>query len=69
MNEGDAFADAEGETGIGVADASDKTGNPAGCGCRTVQTNEAALSPALLAFGAIALLGGRRLRRRSRAGR
>jgi uncharacterized repeat protein (TIGR01451 family)/MYXO-CTERM domain-containing protein len=41
-------------------------GSNAGCGCHTAVANEAGPSPALLTFAAIALLGGLRLRRRSR---
>ena len=54
--EGDASAD---------GGATAPSGNSGGCGCRTAQAREAGPSPALLAFGVLALLGGARLRRRS----
>jgi MYXO-CTERM domain-containing protein len=53
--------DAAGDGGAGS-----QSGNSGGCGCRTAQAREAGPSPALLAFGALALLGGVRLRRRTR---
>jgi len=67
--DGSTEGDAAGEGG-----ATSPSGNSGGCGCRTAQAREAGPSPALLAFGVLALLGGARLRRRAarstaRAGR
>jgi MYXO-CTERM domain-containing protein len=62
----DAATDGSTEGDVaGDGGASSQSGNSGGCGCRTAQAREAGPSPALLAFGALALLGGVRLRRRS----
>jgi len=62
----DGAADAEGDAS-GEAGPGGPTTLVGGCGCKTAQASEAGPSPTLLAFGAIALLGGMRLRRRTRA--
>ena len=62
----DSASDAEGDAS-GDAGPAGPTTLVGGCGCKTAQASEAGPSPTLLAFGAIALLGGMRLRRRTRA--
>jgi MYXO-CTERM domain-containing protein len=61
-NEDGSAEGGEGDGGPGTS----QSGNNGGCGCRVVDARESGPSPALLAMGIFAALGGLRLRRRTR---